>query len=131
RYGAALVRCAVEFGLELLARSAHPGALRAARLRHEAIDDAMKYDPIVETLSHQFLDARHVAGRKVGPHLDDNPAFGGHENHRVFGRHCCSSPSVRSSMNRIAMGRPATAPPMASVNGIGAHLSSVAVIACR
>src|SRR5215470_11917449 len=67
RSGAALMRCAVEFGLELLARSTHPGALRAARLCHEAVDDAMKYDPIIETLSHQLLDARHVAGRKVGP----------------------------------------------------------------
>jgi hypothetical protein len=34
-------------------------------------------------------------------------------------------------MNLIAMGRPATAPPIASVNGIGEHRSSVAVMAAR
>ena len=34
-------------------------------------------------------------------------------------------------MNLMAIGRPATAPPMASVNGIGVQRSRVDVMACR
>src|SRR3954468_22453100 len=42
RGGAADMRFLVELGLQLLARSAGAGALRAAGLRHEAIDHAME-----------------------------------------------------------------------------------------
>src|SRR5215470_9898656 len=50
RHGAAHVRLAVELGLELLARAAGAGALRAAGLRHEAFDHAMEDDSVVEPI---------------------------------------------------------------------------------
>ena len=64
------MRLLVELGLQLLAGAAGAGAVRAAGLRHEAVDDAVEDDAVVEALAHQFLDARDVAGREVGTHLD-------------------------------------------------------------
>ena len=86
---AATVRLAVELGLELLAGAAGAGAVRTAGLRHEAVDDAMEDDAVVEAVAHQFLDPRHVARREVGPHRDHHLALGGLQHHRVFGfSHC-------------------------------------------
>ena len=64
------MRLAVELGLELLAGAAGAGALRAAGLRHEAVDHAVKHDAVVESLAHQLLDAGDVAGREIGAHRD-------------------------------------------------------------
>ena len=73
------VRLLVELGLELLAGAAGAGAVRAAGLRHEAVDDAVKHDAVVEAVAHQLLDARDMAGREVRAHLDDDLALGGLE----------------------------------------------------
>src|SRR5207342_453495 len=50
RHDAADVRLLVELGFELLARAAGPGAMRATGLRHEAVDHAMKNDPVVKAV---------------------------------------------------------------------------------
>ena len=55
---------AVELGLELLARAAGTGALRATGLRHEALDHPVEDDAVVEAVAHQVLDARDVTGRE-------------------------------------------------------------------
>src|ERR1700704_6459298 len=44
---AAHMRLTVELGFELLARAASAGPVRTAGLRHEAVDDAVEYDPVV------------------------------------------------------------------------------------
>src|SRR5450756_1923419 len=62
RGGAAHMRLLVELGLELLAGTAGAGAVRAAGLRHEALDHAVEYDTVVKSLAHQFLDPCDVAG---------------------------------------------------------------------
>src|SRR5262249_43381618 len=74
RHGAALMRFAVKLRLELLARAPGAGAGRIAGLRHEAVDDAVEDDAVVEAVAHQFLDARDVARRKVWPHRDRHRA---------------------------------------------------------
>src|SRR5690242_14499753 len=84
RHRAAHVRFLVEFGFEFFARAASAGALRAAGLRHEPVDHPVKYDPVVEPVLHQFLDARDVPGREFGTHLDHHIALGGLESQRVF-----------------------------------------------
>ena len=85
RGGAAHMRLLVELGLELLAGAAGAGALRAAGLRHEALDHAMEHDAVVKAFPHQFLDPRDMAGRQVGPHLDGDGPLGGFEDQSIFG----------------------------------------------
>ena len=70
RQRAAHVRLAVELGLQLLARAAGAGAGRVAGLRHEAVDDAVEDDAVIEALARQLLDPRDMVGREVGPELD-------------------------------------------------------------
>src|SRR5260221_14268792 len=53
RGGAAHMRFLVDLGLQLLARTAGAGAMRAAGLRHKALDDAMEHDAVVEALAHE------------------------------------------------------------------------------
>jgi len=50
---------------------------RIAALRHEAGDDAMEEDSVIETLVGQRGDALDMPGRQVGPKLDDDVAAGG------------------------------------------------------
>src|SRR5689334_13261796 len=120
------MRLAVELGLELLAGAAHASALRAAGLRHEAVDDPMEHNAVVEAFAHQLLDARDMAGRELRSHLNDHPALGGFEDHGVLlVGHGCS----RLSTKRIAIGRPAMAPPRPLVNGSGVQRSSASVMA--
>ena len=65
------MRLGVELGLEVrIFRSARAGAVRAAGLRHESVDDAVKHDAVVEFLGDELLDMRDMARREVGPHLD-------------------------------------------------------------
>src|SRR5262245_38401799 len=78
------MRLLVELGLELLARAAGTCAVRAAGLRHEAVDHAMKDDPVVKAVLHQFLDARDMSRRKVRTHLDHDFTFGGLQRQRIF-----------------------------------------------
>src|SRR5262245_5153767 len=84
RYCPAHVRLAVEFRLKLLSGPTSPGALRAPRLGHEAVDDSMEHDTVVESVLHQLLDARDVAGRKIWPHLDHDVTFGGFQRQGIF-----------------------------------------------
>src|SRR5262245_34333326 len=126
RDGAAHMRLAIELGLELPAGAAGAGALRTAGLRHEAVDDAVEDDAVVEAIAHQLLDARDMSGRELRPHLNDHPALGGFEDHGVLRvGHGCS----RLSTKRMAIGRPAMAPPNPVVNGSGVQRSSASVMA--
>src|SRR5262249_40107832 len=84
RDGAAHVRLLVELRLELLTRAAGAGAVRAAGLRHEPVDNAMKDDPVVKAVLHQFLDARDMSLCKVRAHLDHYFAFAGLQRQRIF-----------------------------------------------
>src|SRR5579883_396659 len=85
RGGAAHMRFLVELGLQLLARAAHAGAVRAAGLRHEAVDHAMEHDTVVEAFADQLLDAGHVVGGEIGTHLDRHGALGGLKDQSIFG----------------------------------------------
>ena len=64
-------------------RAAGAGAVRAAGLRHEAVDDAVEDDAVVEALGDELLDVRDMARREIGPHLDDDRALGRLEGQRV------------------------------------------------
>jgi len=73
RAGAAGVRFAVEFGLEVgLVAAAHAGAGRIAALRHEAGDHAVEDHPVVEAFARERGDAFDMAGREIGTQLDDH-----------------------------------------------------------
>ena len=55
RGGAAHMRLGVELGRQVrIARAAGAGAVRAAGLRHEAVDHAMEHDAVVEAFAHQL-----------------------------------------------------------------------------
>src|ERR1700754_4160060 len=135
RRGAADMRLLVEFGLELLAGAAGAGALRTSGLRHETVDDAMEHDAVVKPFAHQFLDPRDMAGRKIGPHLDSDGAFGGFEDQSIVViSHALFSMGWGGGLriwNRTGNGRPAMAPPMPSVNGIGVQRCNASMTAMR
>ena len=77
RAGAADVRLAAELGLEVgLVGAAHAGAGRVAALGHEAGDDAVEDDAVVKAVVGQLGDPLDMAGREVGPQLDDDVAAG-------------------------------------------------------
>src|SRR3954447_20234718 len=135
RHRTAHVRLLVELRLELLAGAAGAGAMRAAGLRHEAIDHAVEHDAVVEALTNQLLDARDMARREVGPHLDGDGALRSLEDQGVFsGAHARLSwvgGEVFRLRNWIANGRPAAAPAIASVNGIGVQRCNASITAIR
>ncbi len=79
------MRLAVEFGLQLFAGAAGAGAMRAAGLRHEAVDHAVEHDAVVKSFAHQFLDPRDVTGGEIGPHLDRDRSLGGFQDQSIFG----------------------------------------------
>ena len=96
----------IELGLELLAGPAGAGALRASRLRHEAVDDAVKDDAVVEAVAHQLLDARDMTGREVGPHFDHDIALGGLQSQRIFRLGHLNLLSTSPNSNREAVHPP-------------------------
>src|SRR5215469_6532712 len=96
RYRPAHMRFAVEFRLELLSGPTGAGSVRTARLRHEAIDDTVEDDTVVEPVLHQFLNSRDMPGRKIGPHLDHDVTFGGLQGQGIF-RLCHFSLSLLST----------------------------------
>jgi hypothetical protein len=51
------------------------GAMGAAGLRHEAIDHAVEYDPVVEALADELLDMSDVVWREIGAHANDDRAL--------------------------------------------------------
>src|SRR6478752_7760236 len=125
----------VELCLELLAGAAGAGALRTSRLRHEPFDHAMEHDAVVKSLAHQLLDPCDVAWSKIRAHLDCDRSLGGFEDQSIF---CISH--ARFSVgwgerflvwNLTANGRPATAPAILSVNGIGVQRCNASITAMR
>src|SRR5665647_380461 len=131
RGGAAHMRLLVELGLQLLAGAAGAGALRTAGLRHEALDHAMEHDAVVESLAHQLLDPGDVAGGEIGPHLDRDRSLRGFEDQSIFGVSHALFSGVGGGGFRLwnwtANGRPATAPAILSVNGIGVQRCNASV----
>src|SRR4029079_8644255 len=55
-------------------RAACARACRIAGLRHEAVDHAVPFNAVVETLARKRLDARDVLRRQVGSELNDDLA---------------------------------------------------------
>src|SRR5476651_406361 len=84
RRHAAAVRLLAEFGGQTIAHAAHSVAVGIAGLRHEAVDHAMEHDTVVFALARELLDLRHVRGREVGTHLDDDAAVLEVDVERVF-----------------------------------------------
>ena len=83
--GAAHMRLGVELGRQVrIVRSAGAGAVRTAGLRHEAVDDAVEHDPVVEALADELLDALDMLRREVGAQLDHDVALRGLERQSVF-----------------------------------------------
>src|SRR5687768_18077326 len=75
RGGAADVGLAAELGPEVgLVGTAHAAPGRVAALGHEAGDDAVEDDPVVETFLDQLPYPGDVPGREIGPKLDDDVA---------------------------------------------------------
>src|SRR3954465_2838468 len=119
------MRFRAELGRQVrVARSARSGSLWTPGLRHEAVDHAMEYDAVVEAFVDQRLDALDVFGREVGPQLDHDGAFGGLQR-QLFsvGHRVHAFLLLRLSRKLTRNVRPATAPPIVSVNGIGAQRS--------
>ena len=64
-----------ELGLQVgLLRAAAAGAGRVAALRHEAGDDTVEDDAVVEARIRQIGDARDMAGSEIGAQLDGDVA---------------------------------------------------------
>jgi hypothetical protein len=80
------MRLGIEFLLEVrVFRTAGAGTMRAAGLRHEALNDAMKHDTVIKAFADELLDVFDVFRREVGTHFDDDRAFGRLERQRVSG----------------------------------------------
>src|SRR5688572_30769959 len=107
----------MRLGVELrrqvrIGRPAGPGAMRAAGLRHEAVDDAVEYDAVVEAFADELLDALDMFRREVGPQLDHDLALGGIERQLFVVSHGTSAfLLLRLSRKLTRNVRPATAPP--------------------
>src|SRR5258708_4624275 len=135
RSGAAHMRLLVELGLQLLAGAAGAGALRTPGLRHKAFDHAVKHDAVVKSFAHQLLDPCDVTGRKIGPHFDSDRSLRGFQDQSIFGvSHALFSTGWGGRFrfwNCTANGRPATAPAIPSVNGIGVQPCHASITAMR
>ena len=59
--------------------------MRAAGLRQEAVNDAVKRHAVVEAVAYELLDAGDMAGSEVRPHLYDDLSLGGVERQRILG----------------------------------------------
>ena len=63
----------VELGLQVRqVGAAGAGAVRAAGLRHEALDHAVEGNAVIKALAGQSLDALHMAGSEIGTEFDDD-----------------------------------------------------------
>src|SRR5262249_54806085 len=116
-----------------IVRAAGAGAVRAAGLRHEALDDAVEYDPVVEALAHQRLDALDMLRREIGTQLDHDVALGGLQGQLVLVVCHGFSVFLLRRRSRIAMRKdlPATAPPIDSVKGMCAQRSIASATAWK
>jgi hypothetical protein len=73
------VRRLVELGRDLVARAAGPGAFRAAALDHEALDDAVKADAVVEAALSERHHVADVPRGVLGIESETDRAGGGVE----------------------------------------------------
>src|SRR6185437_8640120 len=86
---AALVPFAGKFRLQVRqVRAAGTGAGRIAGLGHEAGDDAMEHDPVIEALACQFLDPLDVIGRQIGTKRDHDRSTLEFQDQGIFGITC-------------------------------------------
>src|SRR5262249_51289116 len=69
---------------EVLARAAGSVAARIAGLRHEAVDHAMEFKPVVEAGACQLLHPRDGIGREIRAKFDHDAARGHIEIKGVF-----------------------------------------------
>ncbi len=75
RAGAADMRFVVELLRQVrLGRTAGAGAIGAAALRHEAVDYAVEFDPVIKAFARQLSDAFDMLGGKVRAQLDHDVA---------------------------------------------------------
>jgi hypothetical protein len=72
----------VELVLELVARTARAGALRAAALDHEVADDAVEAEAVVEPLLCELAHVGDRLWRVVVEHLEDDVALVRGHGHR-------------------------------------------------
>src|SRR5690606_12217658 len=66
------VRAVIELRLDRIARASGPVPVRAATLDHEAFDDPMKDQAIIETRLRKSQDIEAVTGRHVRPQVETN-----------------------------------------------------------
>jgi hypothetical protein len=98
---AALEVAGIEFGGDVgELRAARAGAGRVAGLGHEAGDDAVKDDAVVELLADQRLDLLDVVGREVRTQLDDRLAVLGLEDEGVRRREVVGEGGKRQKRGR-------------------------------
>ena len=66
-----------EFTLDVVAGTAHAGAVRAAALDHKAVDNAVKGQPVIKAAARKAKEISHGVGRDLGVQLslDDLAAF--------------------------------------------------------
>src|SRR6266478_7792643 len=73
-----------ELGLQRVTGAAGAVALRVAGLRHEPVDHAMEYYPVIKPLAHQPLDLGAGGRRQIGPQLDDDAPCGNVQVNRIL-----------------------------------------------
>ncbi len=83
-YSATHMRSLAEFGHKALTRAARAVALGIAGLGHESGDDAVEGQPVIKSLTHQFLNALDVLGGQIGAQLDRHAARRQIEENRIF-----------------------------------------------
>ena len=116
----------VEFGLEIAEiRAARAGAMRAAGLRHETLDDAVEGDAVVEALPRERLDTLDMLGRQIGPKRDLTSPLVVSRTSVSSGLAAMSTPErgLAAMTMRMLKGRPAIAPPSPSVKGTAHDMS--------
>lgn len=79
------MRVAVKFRFQLFAGAAGTVAVGTARLCHEAVNDAMKFQPVVKAGAYQFLNPSHMVRRRVRIHFNYHVAVFQFQQQRVFG----------------------------------------------
>ena len=102
RHRPADMRFLVELRVQLFAAAAHARARRIARLRHEAIDDTMEHNAVIEPLTRQFLDPRDMVRRRFRQQFDDNATIFQIQIQRVFLVHLFSSKKLLTTNSLLA-----------------------------
>lgn len=80
------MRLVVEFGLQVrFWRAAHPGAIGAAALGHEARDNPVELHTVVKAFVSKLDNPRNMAGGQVRAQLDFDVAAAAEREGKVFG----------------------------------------------